>query len=221
MQTSHWHEPRWHAALFVVAAIVLYVTLPNRVTFWPLWLMPLLCSLTLLPLLISSPKRREETRLQRYLSMALIATLNVFNIATLVELLLALFSTKRAFVSIDLLVAAVQIWLTNIIVYGLWFWETDGGGPARRAHAAIGLGGARRYDFLFPQMTLPAEVQAQMKWRTQVFDYIFVAFTNATAFSPTDTFPLTLRAKMLMMLESFTSLVTIAIIAARGVGIST
>src|SRR5437868_5208710 len=120
METPHWHEPRWHAALFVVAAIVLYVTLPNRVTFGPLWLMPLLCSLMLLPLLILAPVRREETRFQRYLSIALIATLNVFNVATLVQLLLAIFSTKRSFISIDLVVAAVQIWLTNVIVYGLW-----------------------------------------------------------------------------------------------------
>lgn len=211
------HEPRWHAALFTIAAIVLYVTLPNRVTFGPLWLMPLLCASMLVPLLIVSPVRIEETRFQRWLSIALIATLNVFNVATLVQLLTAIFGAKRSFVSTELLVAAVQIWLTNVIVYGLWFWEVDGGGPARRAHAPAGL--TRRSDFVFPQMSLLPEVQRVLDFRPRVVDYMYVAFTNATAFSPADTFPLTRRAKGLMMLEAITSLTTLAIIAARAVGL--
>lgn len=210
------HEPRWHAALFTIAAIVLYATLPNRVTFGPLWLMPLLCASMLVPLLMVSPVRIEETRFQRWLSIALIATMNVFNVMTLIQLLTAVFATKRAFVSTELLVAAVQIWLTNVIVYGLWFWEVDGGGPARRAHAAAAL--TRRSDFVFPQMGLP-EVQRIVDFRPKVVDYMYVAFTNATAFSPADTFPLTRRAKALMMLQAITSLTTLAIIAARAVGL--
>ena len=213
--SAHQHEPRWHAAVFTLAAIALYVTLPNRVAFGPLWLMPLLVSAMLVPLLLISPVRREETRFQRWLSIALIATLNVFNLATLVELVATLLGTKRHLGGSELLIAGVQIWLTNIIVFGLWFWEIDGDGPAQRAHVS---GLTPRSDFVFPQMSLPEDLR-NPEWRTKVVDYMYLAFTNATAFSPTDTYPLTRRAKALMTVEGFTSLVTIAIIAGRSVNI--
>lgn len=213
-------EPRWHASLAVIAAIVLYVTLPTKITFGPLWLMPLIVALLLVPLLALSP-RRQETPHQRWLSIALIATLNIFNLATLVELLLEVLSTHHArqpVTGVALLIAAVQIWLTNVIVFGLWFWEIDSGGPRARAKCVPGRFN-RRADFLFPQFTLSDEAQMHLNWQPKVLDYVFLAFTNASAFSPADTFPLTRRAKVLMMMESFTSLVTLAIIASRAVGI--
>lgn len=118
----------------------------------------------------------------------------------------------RAGAGTTLLLDALNIWVTNVIVFALWFWSTDRGGPptcglVKRAHA----------DFLFPQMTLlDREVR---DWLPGFVDYVFLAFTNATAFSPTDTLPLTQRAKLLMMAEAMISLLTIALVAARAVNI--
>jgi hypothetical protein len=112
----------------------------------------------------------------------------------------------------------VQIWLTNVIVYALWFWEIDARGPEVRVHLAMDQE-IRRADFLFPQMTVQPELRERIRWKPLFLDYVFLSFTNATAFSPTDTFPLTRFAKVLMMAEALTSLVTIAIIAGRAVNI--
>lgn len=118
----------------------------------------------------------------------------------------------------SLLQAALELWLTNVIVYGLWYWEVDGDGPDPRTHRPIDNGGVGA-DFLFPQMALNVDIRKQLQWRPGVIDYLFLSFNTATAFSPTDTFPLTARAKMLMTGEALTSLVTIAIVAGRAVNI--
>lgn len=111
-----------------------------------------------------------------------------------------------------LLYGAVSVWLTNIIVFGLWFWELDRGGPMARARAK-----ERHPDFLFPQMVTP-EI-AQPNWRPEFVDYLYVSLTNAAAFSPTDTMPLTRAGKTLMSAESLVSIVTVGIVAARAVNI--
>lgn len=214
------HEPRWHAAIAVVIAIVLYVTLPTKIILGPLWLMPVLILAVLVPLLISSPPGREETPVQRLMSITIVAFLNAFNIGTLVMLFIQLTSAhhRKNFRGEDLLLAAVEIWITNIIVYALWFWEVDGDGPDARAHRnpqrAI-----LHADFLFPQMQVQTPEGKLLDWRPEFFDYVFLAFTNATAFSPADTFALSRIAKLLMMGEALTSLVTIVGIAARAIGI--
>jgi hypothetical protein len=111
-----------------------------------------------------------------------------------------------------LLLDAVNIWVTNVIVFALWFWGLDGGGPAAR-HAA----GKPAFEFLFPQATIDREGTAP--FAPGFVDYLFLSFTNATAFSPTDTMPLSQRAKLLMMAEAMISLLTIAFVAARAVNI--
>ncbi|MBV9547646.1 MAG: hypothetical protein JOY61_25010, partial [Chloroflexi bacterium] len=108
--------------------------------------------------------------------------------------------------------SAMQIWLTNVIVFGLWYWELDRGGPSARVRADH-----REPDFLFPQMITPAVAPAD--WYPRFWDYLYVAFTNATAFSPTDTMPLTVVAKSLMTIQSIVSLLTVALVAARAVNI--
>jgi hypothetical protein len=214
------HEPRWHAAIAVLIAIALYVTLPSKIVLGPLWLMPVLISLILIPLLIVSPKRHQETRIQRMMSIAMVALLNAFNIGTVVTLFIQILSVAhhKNFRAEDLLVAAVEIWVTNVIVYALWFWEIDGKGPDARAHCDAQRA-IKHADFLFPQMQVQTPDGDLLEWRPQFFDYVFLAFTNATAFSPADTFALTRLAKLLMMGEALTSLVTIAGIAARAIGI--
>jgi hypothetical protein len=110
---------------------------------------------------------------------------------------------------------AVLIWVTNVVAFGVWYWEVDRGGPFARApeHERE----AERADLLFPQMTV--DLDGWKSWLPGFTDYLYVSFTNATAFSPTDTLPLTARTKVLMGVESGISLLTIAIIAARAVNV--
>lgn len=220
MEERKQEEPRWHAAIAVLVALALYVTLPPRLIIGPLWLFPVLVLAIMIPLNIVSPLRHAESPVHRAFAVTTIALVNVFNVGTIVTLLRDLLDkqTHLAITGELLLVAAVQIWFTNIIVYALWFWEVDGGGPDARAHTPVDQGPARAY-FLFPQMALTPDLRAQMQWRPRLLDYVFLSFTNATAFSPTDTFPLTALAKILMMAEGLTSLVTIAVIAGRAINI--
>lgn len=220
MENATKEEPRWHAASAVVAALILYVTLPPKVVAGPVWALPLIVLVLLVPLMLISPHRHQEAPWQRFLSIVHIAVLNAFNVATIV-LLFSWQTSQHPSKHLNgdqLLLAAVQIWLTNVIVYALWFWEVDGRGPDVRRHATV-VRQVRRSDFLFPQMALQPDVQQALMWKPAFLDYVFLSFTNATAFSPTDTFPLSRLAKMLMMAEALTSLVTIAIIAGRAVNI--
>lgn len=113
-----------------------------------------------------------------------------------------------------LLLDSVNIWVTNVVVFALWYWILDRGGPSSR-----GLVPDHKRDFLFTQQQLNDQVQGFSDWLPGFIDYLFLAYTNATAFSPADTFPLTARAKLLMIAESAISLVTIALVASRAVGI--
>lgn len=219
MEKAVQEEPRWHAAIAVIVALALYVTLPPRIVLGPLWLLPALVLVILVPLMIVKPRRHSESRTQRLASISIIGLLGAFNIGTIATLYIQQFSRHhRKIVSgEDLLLAASEIWLTNIIVYALWFWEIDGNGPDARVHADFETR-PRRADFLFPQMSLDPDVRRRLNWRPKFIDYVYLAFTNATAFSPADTFPLTPLAKILMMAESLGSLVTIVLIASRAIG---
>lgn len=213
-------EPRWHAGLAVLAALALYVTLPPKVVVGPVWVLPVVLLVILVPLMIISPHRHQEASWQRLLSIAHIAVLNGFNVVTIVLLFMWQFESRhgRRLSGEEMLLAAVQIWLTNVIVYALWYWELDGRGPEIRTHTAIDKEPLHA-DFLFPQMSFEPGLRSRIHWKPQFVDYLFLSFTNSTAFSPADTFPLTRLAKTLMMAESLTSLVTIAIIAGHAVGI--
>ncbi len=182
--------------------------------------MPLLVLGILIPLLILAPHRHRESEWQRLASIAHIAVLGLFNIATIVLVVVHQLSSHhhRTFSGEELLLAAIQIWLTNILVYSLWFWEIDGGGPAARCHESF-IDNPQSADFMFSQSLLDPQLLAKLCWRPRFIDYLFLAFTNATAFSPTDTFPLTPLGKTLMMAEALTSLVTIAIVAGRAINI--
>jgi uncharacterized membrane protein len=205
-------ESRWPASAAVVAAVLLYVTLPEKFTMGPVWLFPVLEVALLVPLSIAVPTRHaRETTAHRVASIALVALVSAANVASLALLVIGLLNgVQRA--GTELIFAAMQIWLTNVIVFGLWYWELDRGGPSARCRQ-----GHREPDFLFPQMSTPAA--APPSWTPRFVDYLYVAFTNATAFSPTDTLPLTVWAKILMAVQSLASLLTVALVAARAVNI--
>jgi hypothetical protein len=205
-------EPRYQASIAVILAVVLYVTLPAQLTIGPKWMLPLLEGLLLFPVWISAPYRRAtEAHWERFVAIALIAVINIVNVASLVQLVYLL-TKGHAESGQALILYAIQIWTTNLLVFGLWYWELDRGGPAERTSEHH-----REPDFLFPQMVTPG--CAAPNWTPSFIDYLYVSFTNASAFSPTDTMPLTEWAKMLMMIQALASLVTIALVAARAVNI--
>jgi len=217
-------EPRWHASLAVIAVLILYITLPPKLEFGPVWLFPVLVLVVLIPLLIFSPSRHQETPTQRAFSIGLIAIVNFFNLISVVRLITDILHAHVAgahqATGQELFVAGAQVWVTNILVYAMWFWEIDGGGPESRAHASTAMEFAHA-DFLFPQMLAPDEriVCVEKTWKPLFLDYLYVAFTNALAFSPTDAMPTSRTAKMFMLCEAITSFATIAIVVSRGIGI--
>ncbi|HEY1868428.1 MAG TPA: hypothetical protein VGG70_09030 [Candidatus Cybelea sp.] len=220
------HEPRWHASLAVLAAVLLYITLPPRLTIGPTWIAPMLVLVVLIPLSIFSPHRHIETRRSRFASIILIAIVNFFNLVSVLLLVASFFRPEQRALHQPgfLLRIGAQIWFTNILVFALWYWELDGDGPDARAHAGSA-SEVLNADFLFPQMEVsivggegPSSC-IDPHWKPQFFDYFYVAFTNATAFSPADVMPLSRWAKALMTAEALISLITIAIVLARAISL--
>jgi hypothetical protein len=167
----------------------------------------------IIPLSIVAPRRvYGESSWQRVAALVIIATLNLANILSLAVLVNHLVIHPTGITGPRLLESAATLWLTNIIVFALWFWELDRGGPDERASTEH-----REPDFLFPQMITPA--CAPKGWGPKFFDYLYLAFTNSTAFSPTDTMPLTTWAKTLMLIEGVVSLLIVALVAGRAVNI--
>ena len=215
---------RWQARAAVVAGLVLYMLLPPKLTFGPVWAAPTLIALFLVPLVALKPSHFANGRVTRVLSVCLIAALNVLNVISIGLLVSDLVrSAHGAHVpvsAIDLLRNGALIWMTNIIVFALWYWELDSDGPLGRMryHCAMDF---NEPDFLFPQMQMdPKRLKGyDGAWKPYFVDYLYLSFTNALAVSPTDTMPLSRWAKMLMLLESLISFVTVALILARSVNI--
>lgn len=206
-------ESRFPATLAIVLAAALNFVLPGKFTLGPPWLFPVIEMAIVIPLLIVSPKRRpSERRFEQIAAIGLIAIANVANVTSLFLLIRHLIFNGKTITGPELLYSSVAIWLTNVIVFALWFWEIDRGGPDDRMRSDHGAP-----DFLFPQMVTPDCAAAN--WTPLFFDYLYLSFTNATAFSPTDTMPLSGVAKMLMLVESLASLATIAIVASRAINI--
>jgi uncharacterized membrane protein len=205
-------EPFWPAQLTVLAAIAAQLLLPARLTAGPRWLVPGFEAALLIGLFIVTPNQIEyEHPRRRRIALGMTAFVSIANIYSLVALTHYLLhhnvSEGRA-----LIFAGVLIWLTNFLIFALWYWEMDRGGPGRRSAGHDG-----PPDFLFPQM---ADDRIEpLQWRPKFIDYLYVSLTNAMAFSPTDTMPLTPMAKSFMGVQSLVSLVTIGLIVSRAVNI--
>ncbi len=203
---------RWPALLAILVALGLYVTLPNHLYYGPVWLLPAVEAALFIALLVT--RRMEETgyRWERYAALALIAAMNAANVGSLLLLLHSLVASTpihgHKIVAQNLMQWSAQIWVTNVIVFALWYWELDRGGPIARCEPRH-----RSPDLLFPQMANPKA--AEPGWTPSFFDYVFTSFTNAAAFSPTDTMPLSEWAKALFMLQAAASLVTVGLVVAR------
>jgi uncharacterized membrane protein len=204
-------EHRWPVAIAIAVAVAFQLLTPRSLAFSPNWLLPALESALLLCLLIANPYRidRESTVL-RALSLGVVALATVAVIWSAGRLIVVLFGSGHGPSPDEILISGAVIWLTNVIVFALWFWELDRAGPAARAAGRPG-----HPAFLFPQMTLPEH--AFPYWAPTFVDYLYVAFTNATAFSPTDTMPVARWAKLMMMLQSLLSLLIVGLVVARAV----
>ena len=206
-------EPRWPVSLAVVVAIALQLVLPYRVAFRPRWLLPTAQGLMLIGIIAANPKRidKESTRL-RGATIALIAVSTLANAWSAGRLVHHLDEGTLKQSPARLLMTGAAIWITNVIVFSLWYWECDRGGPAGRRS-----GGKKYPDFLFAQMQSPE--LSPPDWEPGYADYLFLSFTNASAFSPTDVLPLSRWAKMTMMLQAGVSLSTVALVVARAINV--
>ena len=180
---------------------------------WWIWLVPVLPeALLLVPLAFDRPRHRlEQLGLRRMVALSLIGVVSAANAFLLLSVIAALLNggvTDGA----QLLLEAGTVWGTNVIAFGLWYWAVDRGGPVRRRRPE-----PPPPDFQFPQMENPQLVPPG--WQPRLIDYVYVSFTNAIAFSPTDAMPLSGRAKGLMLFESALSAMTILLVAARAVNI--
>ena len=209
-------ESRWPATIAVLGAAALFLTLPNTLVLGPpyvRYVVPGLELAVLIPLAVTTPHRRvDESGARRKAAMTLDRVDQRRKCARARVPDPRSCSTVGGVQGRTLLYGAFDIWVTNVIVFALWYWELDGGGPPRRLADP-----AAPRDFAFVQMTDPEVRRAG--WHPRFTDYLYVAFTNASAFSPTDTMPLTRRAKMLMMLQSAISILTLLLVAARAVNI--
>ena len=204
-------DPFWPAQLTVLAAIGLSLHLPSYLGVHPVWVIPTIEGVLLAALVATTPRERLRPMPQRrgvaLGLIGLVSASNLLNLVLLVHRLLHHNTNAHA-----LILAGVEIWITNVLLFTVWYWELDRGGPLARKLEVL-----RAPDFLFPQMTEP--LLGGMDWRAGYIDYLYTSFTNASAFSPTDTMPLTPMAKMLMLVQSLTSLVTIGMVFARAVNI--
>src|SRR5579863_2190578 len=195
-------EARWQVAVAVAAAVALQYPLPGRlVLLRPVWLLPTLQGLLLIALVMANPRRiNRESRALRVLGLSLAALLSLANAWSVAQLVIGLVNGTMGSTAGPLLVTGGSIWLTNVIVWGLWYWEFDRGGPVARANAD------RMYpDFQFAQMATPQ--LAPPDWEPAFADYLYLSFTNAAAFSPTDVLPLSRWAKMGMTAQATVSIV--------------
>jgi hypothetical protein len=205
-------EHRWPAALAILTAIGLQTALPMDLAFQPRWALPGLELVIFVVLLLANPTRiNRESVVLRFLGLALIAVASLANAWSAALLVMAILS-GRHFDASSVLLTGGAIWLTNVIVFALWYWEFDRGGPASRANVR-----RRHPDFLFSEMTVQELVRPD--WQPTFVDYLFLSFTNASAFSPTDTLPLTAWAKLGMMFQAAVSLGTVALVVARAINL--
>ena len=206
------HDPVWHVQLAMLIAIGLQLALPDTFSLAHYLIPPLELAL-LVSLAFTTPRKREfKSRARRFNVVALIALASLANAFSLGVIINKLLTDSSVFDGRALILSAINIFATNIIIFALWYWEMDGGGPGER-HAI------EKYDqdFVFPQHR--HEGYRHPDWKPTFIDYFYTSATNAMNFAPSDATPLSRRAKMLMLTQAVISGVTVALVISRAVGI--
>lgn len=200
--------PRWAAIIGTLTLGIIYIFLPDKLTFGPKSLLLILEIVLLLPLVVSRATRRTLShRTIRIFSLAILGIVTAALASSVFRLIYTLPENKDPQ---QLLISAGLLWCFNILVFALWYWEIDGGGPIKRQQT-----GHQAADFMFPQQVNGNDGN----WAPNFADYLFLAFTGATALSPADTFPLTRVAKGLMMIEAVLAMVIVILLAARAINV--
>lgn len=201
----------WPAQVAVAATIVIGFAQPERVSAGPSWLLPAFEAVLLVTLAAVTPARATDySAPRRRFTLVVIGIVTLANVVSLCLLVNHLINGQGS--GRELIVSGAGLWATNVLLFGVWYWQLDRGGPEERFLAPDALP-----DLQFPQMENPAF--APSGWRPGFVDYAYTSLTNATAFSPTDTMPLTHTAKTLMGIQSVTALLTLGLVVARAVNI--
>jgi hypothetical protein len=200
------------AVLFV---LLLLAILPGRVRLFAPWVPWVVAIALLLPMgaTAATSSRAFWVRVERVSTVVFALVIAALTLDTLVYLVGSMVSRSTELGGLELLASSIGVWVTNVVAFSLLFWQIDRGGPGGRSVA-----GTPRPDWLFPQPEAPVE-EVPPGWKPAFVDYLFLAFSTATAFSATDALPLTPRAKLLMMVESSISLATIVVVASRAINI--
>lgn len=205
------HVKRWPAVVALLALGAFYLALPDVLRVAPRWLLLAVVAVTVVGVIaiyfLGFEVKPHTIRVTALSLLGLATAFIAISVAFLVRELI-----RGKIPATDLLGSAAGLWGANVVIFTLWYWEIDRGGPHLRHHPDH-----PAPDFLFPQQTFP--VAEASPWCPTFADYLYVAFTTATAFSPTDTMPLSHRAKMLMMVESLGSLLIVAVLAGRAINI--
>jgi hypothetical protein len=207
-------EPRWPVALAILAVILLLVLLPERVRQFPGWL-PYVVGIALIVPMAAIRLTAEKARwlrVEHTIMLLFVAFAGVGTLANLANLIGAMVRRSAEIGGLQLLTSSISVWVTNVLMFSLLYWQIDRGGPESRANNA-----GTKPDWLFPQAGAPEDTPPD--WRPTFVDYLFLGFSTATAFRSPDALPLTSRAKMLMMLERMISLVAIVVVASRVINI--
>lgn len=217
-------EHRWPAVIGLLVALILYATLPTAFLPGVRYAVVIVGLGLLIPLIALNPRRlTRQTHWSRYLSIGQALLLVIANEAALVQLVIVLADSNTSNGS-TLLLATLQVWVTNVIAFALVYWELDRGGPVTRRNTPRHE--LPRADFRFPQdedhdavKEVAARSSLKTGWTASFIDYVYFSLSNSMAFSPTDTMPLSVRAKSLMGLEAFGAFVLLALVIAHAVSL--
>lgn len=207
------HDPIWQLQLGILIVMTLqFFTSSSFLPFDKMWIIVFEAILLVALMIVTSDGYGRISRIRRILTLlllAIIAAINTFSLVFLVQSLLI--TDISAMDARNLLLNGLTIYVTNIFVFALWFWEMDGGGPDHRVASE------RQRDFLFPQMIHRGI--AREDWLPGFMEYMYLSTTNVTNFASADTIPVSHRAKFLMMIQALVSLATVVLVAARAIGI--
>lgn len=208
-------EPRWPVALAILASLWLLTALQERIRLVPAWATGIAGLVVLAPMVVVAfgHAKRRWLAIERIITLAFVTFMAVGTLVSLAYLIDVMIHHSTEVGGLQLLASSVGVWITNVLLFSLLHWQIDRGGPVARWN-----GDHRLPDLLFAQQGAPVEA-VPAGWRPAFVDYLFFSFSTATAFSATDTLPLTARAKLSVMLESAISLVTLVVVGARAINI--
>jgi len=207
-------EPRWQALLAMAAVGGVYLALPRELVIGPTWLLPTVIAVLLAPTIVTH--RMERHSFNHALGIVNNGIITVALIGSVTLLVATLASHREA--PLRLLSSGAELWLTNVLVFSLWYWRLDGGGPnVRDRHPEFG-----SRSFVFPQMQIEKSERERFgveHWRPGFVDYLFIAFTQSSTFGPTDAPLLARWAKLLTLVQISISLSIVILLIARAVGV--